>query len=520
LIKHRTEIDAAKDARRISQLLDAHDEWLCAEGEARRSFALRRGECEAQAEGNRLLFSYWGEQGARVWRILGWEREDDDKLVFKLARRMNAELTTLRLVPRASPLAQGQIVQTARRAFCDSLAALACQTLGADKNLQIERVALSRGRRRGEPGRYARIQLRHKNDSILLTAPVVELHRAEADAFLSSSLLWFFRGIKPRPSTKLYLAAAREMAEAINERCALLRDDLRNAIGVLELDDACSSLTVLPGIRLPELLRAAPKLLRPPSAQWGEWANQMIELAPEAIDVVRARRGETLHFHGLAFARVRHVMEKEFVWFGIRGITANRLLDENNFSDLLKLIDELKEHRRADANDHAHALYRAAPEAWLESLLRRSITVLDPGLVLSPLHAQFRLAPAEQGKGERATTTTARPVDLLALRRDGRLVLVELKVSEDASLPVQAADYWRRVEAQRQSGNLGRIRLFDEKIILDEPPLVYAVAPTLRFHRQFATLARSISPQIELYRFDINEDWRKGVRVMRRIRVD
>jgi hypothetical protein len=97
---------------------------------------------------------------------------------------------------------------------------------------------------------------------------------------------------------------------------------------------------------------------------------------------------------------------------------------------------------------------------------------------------------------------------------------LELKVSEDASLPVQAADYWRRVEAQRQSGNLGRIRLFDEKVILDEPPLVYAVAPTLRFHRQFATLARSISPQIELYRFDINEDWRKGVRVMRRIRVD
>ena len=78
---------------------------------------MRRGECEAQAEGNRLLLSYWGEEGERVWLILGWERGDDDKLVFKLARRMNAELTTLRLSPRASPLAQVQIVQTARRAF-------------------------------------------------------------------------------------------------------------------------------------------------------------------------------------------------------------------------------------------------------------------------------------------------------------------------------------------------------------------------------------------------------------------
>ncbi len=482
---------------------------------------MRRGECEAQAEGNRLLFSYWGEGGARAWRVLGWERGDDDKLTFKLARRANAELTTLRLVPRASPLSQVQIVQTARRAFCDSLAALACQTLGANRDLRIERVALSRGRRRGEMGRYARLQLRHKNDSILLTAPVAELHRAEADAFLSSSLLWFFRGIKPRPSTKLYLVAAREMAETVNERCALLRDDLRNVIRVFELGDACSSLTALPGVRLPELLRAAPKLLRPPSAQWGEWANQIIGLAPEAIDIVRARRGETLRFHGLAFARVRRVMNEESVWFGVRGITANRLLDESNFSDLLKLIEELKEHRRAGASDHAHALYRHAPEAWLESLLRRSITQLDPGLVLSPLHAQFRLAPAEQRTGERATTiASVRPVDLLALRHDGRLVLVELKISEDASLPVQAADYWRRVEAQRRSGNLARIRLFDEKLIADEPPLVYTVAPTLRFHRQFAILARSISPQIELYRFDINEDWRAGVRVQRRERVN
>jgi hypothetical protein len=42
----------------------------------------------------------------------------------------------------------------------------------------------------------------------------------------------------------------------------------------------------------------------------------------------------------------------------------------------------------------------------------------------------------------------------------------------------------------------------------------------LRFHRAFDTLARMIRPEIELYRFDINEDWRAGVRVMRRARVN
>jgi hypothetical protein len=50
--------------------------------------------------------------------------------------------------------------------------------------------------------------------------------------------------------------------------------------------------------------------------------------------------------------------------------------------------------------------------------------------------------------------------------------------------------------------------------------LVYLVAPTLRFHPSFATLARTIAPDIEVYRFDINEDWRAGVRVVRRERVN
>ncbi len=61
--------------------------------------------------------------------------------------------------------------------------------------------------------------------------------------------------------------------------------------------------------------------------------------------------------------------------------------------------------------------------------------------------------------------------------------------------------------------------LFADATTTDKPPLVYLVAPTLRFHRAFQTLAHAITPLIEMYRFDINEDWRAGVRVMRRTRV-
>lgn len=113
-----------------------------------------------------------------------------------------------------------------------------------------------------------------------------------------------------------------------------------------------------------------------------------------------------------------------------------------------------------------------------------------------------------------------RPIDLLALRLDGRLVVIELKVFEDREHVLQGADYWQRVEAHRRRGHIAQAKIFGDRQIRDESPLVYLVAPTLRVHPAFQILARSITPEIEIYRFDINEDWRSGVRVMRRMRVN
>ena len=144
--------------------------------------------------------------------------------------------------------------------------------------------------------------------------------------------------------------------------------------------------------------------------------------------------------------------------------------------------------------------------------MRRDITRLDPGLLIAPLHAQFRIA--------RGGAATVRPVDLLALRHDGRLAVIELKVSESREHVLQGADYWQRVEAHRRRGHITRAKLFGDRKISNEPPLIYLVAPTLRVHPAFNALARSIAPDIEIYRFDINEDWRSGVRVMRRMRVN
>ena len=316
---------------------------------------------------------------------------------------------------------------------------------------------------------------------------------------------------------ELWLIAPTKLAAALAERLALLREDLRAVIHVFELkdeqhgptDDERAGMTQIRVPRLEELLDApAPRLFRQMEQTPCELVQRVVALAPEEIDVVRARRGETLRFLGLPFARVRRVMGAEHLWFGVEGTQRRAPLDEESAPDLLKLVEELKGHRRAGAEDHRHSLYRAAPEAWLESVLRRDITRLDPGLRLAPLHAQLRTAHTAHA--------ASRPVDLLALRRDGRLVVIELKVSEDAALALQGADYWRRIEQQRRCGNVARARLFDDARVADQAPLVYLVAPMLRFHRSFSTLARAVAPEIEMYRFDLGEDWRASVRVVRR----
>jgi hypothetical protein len=226
---------------------------------------------------------------------------------------------------------------------------------------------------------------------------------------------------------------------------------------------------------------------------------------------VASRHGQTLRFHGLPFARVRTVMNHDRIWFGIEG-SRRRQLDAFHQHDWAKLFRDLETYRHEHCRDRRHWFYRASGEAWLESILRRDITKLDPGLIVAPLHAQFRTS--------HGGPTGARPIDLLALRHDGRLVVIELKVTEDREHVFQGVDYWRRVEAHRRRGHIAAAKLFGDREISDESPLVYLVAPTLRFHPSFRTLARTIAPDIEIYRFDINEDWRSGVRVVRRERVN
>jgi len=47
----------------------------------------------------------------------------------------------------------------------------------------------------------------------------------------------------------------------------------------------------------------------------------------------------------------------------------------------------------------------------------------------------------------------------------------------------------------------------------DAPPLVYLVAPAIRFHPTTGTLLRYLSDEIEVTRVGLAENWRRGLRV-------
>ncbi len=493
----------------MSGLISAHPEWFCTPA-GENTQALGRDEVDFSIANNRLILNCWSDKGIRTWKIFSWEWSGE-KLSLEASRRMGAERPVIELVPRASAAAIALTVRAARQARCDQLAELACSIA---PGLKVERSSLSPGARRGQVGPYARIVLRQRYHRIAVTGYVTSSKASDADAFLASALLWFKRTSERARSPyidQLWLLLEGAIVKPVIQRIALLRQTLQNVITVYEVDKQLVEGSIVQVPTREDLWKK--RLARFPPVtpdEPGEVTTTVLSMAPDAIDVVHARHGKTIRYHGLPFARVRQVMGCERVWFGVEG-SRRRLLEERTEQEWFDLVHMLKEHRSATAPDHHNSLYRNAGEAWLESLLRRDITRLDPGLIIAPLYAQFRIS--------RAGVPGVRPIDLLALRRDGRLTVIELKIFESREHVLQGVDYWQRVESHRRRGNITRARLFGERKIKNEPPLIYLVAPTLRVHASLTTMASAIAPDLEIYRFDINEDWRTGVRVMRRIRI-
>lgn len=488
-------VTAPASSGELVTLLDAHAEWLIVNGTGR-AFPVTRSEIETESTNRGMLFGMIGENGFRSRRVVAFEL-DDDEIDLTVAAHFGGEAETLRLVPRVSAAVLAANVELARLERANEIASLVEEN---EEDVRIIRVGLNAG-----SGRFAEIVL-ERGPGVRFAVFSDIAGAATAESMLAISIIWFERlqARAKKPVRELYIIAEKRSAANLQKLHGLLKATVRSSIRVFELNRTGGDESLKPRaeITVSRLWREKPKKLNlPEEIVPGETARRIIDLSPDAINVMHSRHGETLRFNGMTFARVRKMAGKESAWFGITRI--KRPLNEQTWPEMERLVEDLKAYRTVETASKRHDFYRHSPESWLESILRRNIKLLDVNLILAPIYNQFRTAAADK-------------IDLLALRRDGRLVVIEIKASPDRETPFQAADYWRKIEHLRRRGELRRVRVFGDLEIIDKPPLVYAVAPALGFHRDFEHFARMLTPEIELWRFELHENWRREIKVIAR----
>jgi hypothetical protein len=184
------------------------------------------------------------------------------------------------------------------------------------------------------------------------------------------------------------------------------------------------------------------------------------------------------------------------------------VLDEVTEDLFRDLMDRLVESRSPEASAR-DALYRLQPERWLESVLRRDLSVLDPLLGDGPVYSQV---PAFT-QGSRGV------LDLLTVNRRGRLVVLEIKADDDLHLPLQALDYWARVRMLHRDGALKAHGYFPGVELADEAPLLCLVAPALHVHPANETVLRHLAAEVPWELIAVDEHWREQCRVVLRKRA-
>lgn len=204
-----------------------------------------------------------------------------------------------------------------------------------------------------------------------------------------------------------------------------------------------------------------------------------------------------LAFRGLEFARY----SREGFFFGLNDRRVR--LDATNQKALDDLLFQLDFYRNVLAEDQKHPLYRAAPERWIETLILSNPLKLEPLLDARYLYSQVPALTQDRGV-----------IDLLGVTRRRRLVVMELKASEDAQLPIQALDYWLRIRRLQLAGDFQRCGYFPGIELSPDPPLVWLVAPGLHFHSTCEILPKYLLPEICITRIGLIQNWRRGLKVI------
>lgn len=355
-------------------------------------------------------------------------------------------------------------------------------------------------------GNYARGVIRKENERwAVLAVPDSENSTASSNS-LTFGLLWLARAretagkgsiaglrlIVPRGAGEIPVRLTKALSSSI--RVEVYEFDLRSeSIFKVDPTSFANRENWVVSCRNRELLldRAAVEL------------DPIVGLAKQAITLhPNVHSGEiVLRFRGLAFAR----WHDGVVFFGSGGNLRKKVTPSSQ-PELKKFLHDLETYRHPLATNTRHPLFRAQPERWLETIVRSDVTRIDACLNPDFVYTQLF-----------ANSATERSIlDILTVTRSGRVAIIELKASEHIHLPLQAADYWLRISEHLMRGDFADCGYFPKLELQKAPPLVYLVAPALRFHSTTGPLLRQLSSSMEVVRVGLAESWRRSLRVVMR----
>lgn len=453
---------------------------------------LREGEYSLEAAGNHAVLEVWGETKVLRRKITRIRRATNGKLdliVEKFARKTGA-LTLMDADASGSPVVERDSARAENLAvlcrWCERLFPLwrmEQSSCGADLENSLS-------------PRFPRALLRMGSHAMaILAAPDCEC----ADDALAFGLIWY------------RYAQTRWPAFAVKTLALFVPSEAAVAMGLrmrsLDSEQVQLRLFAVPQNGFPEERLAE---------NWGNLDSALSPLAPyapadsrfralfeevaacSAAEVVEDLQGSLhLELRGLPLAvgngdRLR-------VGLGLREPRRKVTVEH-----LRSLAERVARIRCEDSVERQHALYRLYPERWLEAMVRQNISRIDPLIDASTVRRQIT---GFLGMHHSRT-------DLLALDRNGNLVIIEIKVTEDIALPIQALDYYTRLSLHLQRGEIQASGLFPNRTVQSTPPRLLLVAPALQFHPTNETVLRFFESSIQVRQIGVAIEWRKNLRVV------
>jgi hypothetical protein len=440
-----------------------------------------------ELEGGRLVLQAWDRERNLVRKVTGIAQQTASHIELTI-ERFGKRTGTLTIADLERPAAQKKTARSSRLVFREWLRrALARQFAG----WRIAEISAEADLQRSLSPAYVRAFLtRGAAGLAVLGAPEPQ----SAGGALTFGLIWLdhLRRRHPRITVEglvLVVPEGSERTACLRIRCLDGRAATYTVIvyaggyeSRIDIADAGNLDTKLPSCDS--------------EVQAPDWTDGL-----ETLDGVErvGLPGSTVSWRvrGLEFA---HWNGKE-LRFGIETRHVARASDRWEIESLAR---EIARVRRAGASDLRSPLYAADPERWLEAEIRKCPSSVDAVLVDRPLYGQVpSFAASERGV-----------LDMLAVGHDGRLAVLEVKVSEDLHLPLQALDYWMRVRHHASAGDFARSGFFSGRTLRLDPPRLFLIAPALCFHPTTETVLRFFSSDVEVVRIGVGMGWRSGLRVV------